>query len=306
MYFIWIILLDRIYAEYWVAEAWVCVAGISVHLSSVVLPLCYPPRGWRAQLQAPDAAQFEKVLSNPALFARFCRYCAEEFCAEHTRFVEDYQALKVMAIEAFKDQFPGQDQFLDQDLAQPASIYYPSNRNLLESTSRLPLIRIRSSVTTDVYSVPPPTVSISSSISHFFLSNEELESEAVTTDIAQASILKSMHPPPTPTRAADLPIPDALKPSFCSFYNTFIEPGAMLQANLNEDMITSIRQKIELDQYSLDMFEDAKHEVLELLQFNPFIRFHALLEHEKATFHYSSEDYSERGKKQSIIYLEVV
>ncbi|RUS19038.1 hypothetical protein BC937DRAFT_88046 [Endogone sp. FLAS-F59071] len=309
LYFIWVILLDRQYAEYWTSEAWVCIAGIAVHLSSVVLPICYPPRGWRTQLQAPDVVQFEKVLSNPALFARFCRYCAEEFCAEHTRFVEDYQALKVMAIEAFKDQFPEQDQFLDQDLSQPASIYYasPSNRNLLEPASPLPLIKMRSSVTTDVYSVPPPTISISGSINRFFfLSNEEPESEAETTGIVQASIPKSVHPPPTPTRAADLPVPDALKPSFCTFFNTFIESGATLQANLNEDIVISIRRKMELDQYSLDMFEDAKREVLELLQFNPFVRFHTLLEHEKVISRGSSEDYNERGKRQSIIYLEAV
>ncbi|RUS24128.1 hypothetical protein BC938DRAFT_474079, partial [Jimgerdemannia flammicorona] len=298
LYFVWEGDIDRNYAEYWTSVVWPCITAVAIHISSVVVPLYHYNRD-RFESRLPNAPQFEEVLRDPVLFAKFCRYCVTVFCAELTRFVEDYQALKVMAIESFKCQFP------EHNLTPPPPPnVYSSRRHLLDSNSSMRPIPTRlHSTTTDIYSVPPPTISISKSIETFFLSShgQGLDEESIVAVARAANLPWLSHT--KSVLSSDLPVPEAIKPSFCAFYNTFMKPGGMLEVNLTSETLNEIRLKIETNAYTLDMFEDAKREVLDLLQFNVFGRFYNHLQRKLGTAVFHNESI---GRDHDTIYLERV
>lgn len=70
-----------------------------------------------------------------------------------------------------------------------------------------------------------------------------------------------------------VPVPEELKSQYQHFYMTFIRPGGILETNLTNAVWCKVAQAVEQDEMHVDMFEEAKREVLDLLFFNIFPTF---------------------------------
>ncbi|RUS19037.1 hypothetical protein BC937DRAFT_88045, partial [Endogone sp. FLAS-F59071] len=252
LYFVWIPLKLAQFHEYWSAALFPVIGCLVIHITSIIIPLWQLRRDSIRQANVntlPDADEFDRMLSNPVMFARFCRHCAQEFSAENTRFVEDYQLLKFMAMESFKNLCEECEEAPEISMGLDCTLYY----NNTSETSMIGPTTLPSSPT--IYNIPPPSVSISQAIADFLPETfKEIkgESNGQTTSIE---------------------VPERLRSAYFSFYSTFIKTEGMLEANLPAYVTSHLREQVEAGEYTLDMFELAKKEILNLLLFSTFPKF---------------------------------
>lgn len=100
---------DFPFEKYWKEENWVALLAIISHIVSVVHPLLVLRRtvkrkGRYGDVEASDSQAlptregFDVVIAGKESFADFTKYAASDFCAENTRFVYDYQDLKLKVL----------------------------------------------------------------------------------------------------------------------------------------------------------------------------------------------------------------
>lgn len=262
MSFIWYFDLHSPYPEYLTSNVWLFLGFIANHLNSVIMPVW---RSYREMFKhrSLDHDEFDRLLANPILFAQFCHFSVSNFTSEHTRFLDDYQLLKVMALEAFKEE-PNEDS--QQRLSKELPITQLSGTNSDYAT---------------LYNLP----SVAADIVDGLPGTQKLSTITTLSSSPSASDFFVAEP--------DVKVPLSLKPAFYSFYSLFIQEDSVLQVNLSSGVKDRLRQQIETDNYTLTMFDPAKREVLELLFFNTFAKFIELRPELRAV---KRERYSEQHK----------
>ncbi|RUP49940.1 hypothetical protein BC936DRAFT_140929 [Jimgerdemannia flammicorona] len=232
MYILWITLLAQPAVQ---AIFWPILACFATHLSSVVIPLLLY---YRQTLQPADhdTRDFPLVLTNPMLFALLCAHSIKDFTAENTRFIEEYQTLKLMCIESYRGQ-PNHN-----EISPPPRLI----------SSRLPEKSDPSAIPSEnsrLTTITPPTIyNITSPLVNIALSIPNLQPD-------------------------EMVVPDQLKSTFLNFYTTFIRAQSVLEVNLEWQTRERIRQQIDSGVYTLDIFDEAKEHVLDLLFTNTLPHF---------------------------------
>lgn len=78
------------------------------------------------------------------------------------------------------------------------------------------------------------------------------------------------------TESSEMLVPEQLKSTFLAFYTTFIRVGSVLEVNLKWQVRDRIKRQIESGVYRLNIFEEAKEHVLDLIFTNTLPRFLAV------------------------------
>ncbi|RUS27771.1 hypothetical protein BC938DRAFT_482752 [Jimgerdemannia flammicorona] len=249
------------FGRYWPSVAWVVLGSFVTHLNSVLLPLNnqYRENKYRNDLRSgayQDWESFRLVMSDTRLRLKLNQHSVQAFCVELTRFIDEYQNLKVAAVEAFKDH-----EAVDGIPPVPPAMVRPYNRaesstkesaiksaTLSATQSLLAKIRLPSPAPKYPIDITPPTTSIVMSVPSL---NQRIF--PITDDA--------------------LSVPEQLKPSFLNFYTTFIKTDSFLEVNLTADVRTRIMDQMKSGAYTLTMFDEANKQVHDLLFYNVFPSF---------------------------------
>ncbi|RUS25130.1 hypothetical protein BC938DRAFT_472589 [Jimgerdemannia flammicorona] len=241
MSFIWEFRLKSPFSNYVSSSLWLVFGFLGTHCNSVIAPLWRSYRDAR-NYQVVDHYDFNKVLANPILFAQFSQFSVTTFTSEHTRFLGDYQLLKVMTMEAFKSDEEGAQRTRDR------------RQTMLPNSVK--------SNYAGLYDLPSVADSIISSLPR-------------PVNKQNTSAISSISSVSTDSTGPNLEVPASLKPSFYSFYSLFIQRDSALEVNVSAEIKERVQRQIEEDDYTLTMFDAVKREVLDLLFFDTFVKFAA-------------------------------
>lgn len=168
-----------------------------------------------------------------------------------------------MAIESFKNLYEECEEAPEISMGIDCTLYSYNTSETSMISPATPPATLSNALT--IYNIPPPSVSISQAIADFIpetFKEIKRESNGQTTSIE---------------------VPERLRSAYFSFYSTFIKTEGMLEANLPAYVTSHLREQIEAGEYTLDMFELAKKEILHLLLFSTFPRFLDQIEERHST-----------------------
>ncbi|RUS20673.1 hypothetical protein BC937DRAFT_94664 [Endogone sp. FLAS-F59071] len=322
------------YKDYWSSELWPVVSFFVAHLSAVVAPLIvyYRTRNSKQKLgrslgsRCGSAftietcgfdADFERVLTHPVLFARFRTHCAQHFCSENIRMIENYQGLKFLTIQAFRGVAKGDGPSVSQvtlgtesgtETTTPAesllSFSLTSQTLMLQVTDGInyaynylnvpsTALRRRGSATGGPLDSSPPLLltsatpvpPLSNSVSHQTALAEPDFMTSPTVFIAPTIArllrqLQSNNPKCNldPENEIGRTVPSYLRPAYLSFHSTFTVRDAPLEVNLTSDTRERVRMLVDQDRFEVGMFDDAMREVLSNLVMDAFRTFTVRME----------------------------
>ncbi|KAI8810148.1 hypothetical protein BJ742DRAFT_209155 [Cladochytrium replicatum] len=261
---------------------------------SVIWPLIQLFRHNRAAKSlALNMESFQKVLSDPTMFASLKELAVRDFCSEQTIFLEELRILtaKVRAerVKAVRASVPN----LRSEASAPLlSISFQSKP--LDSFDRgFPLSPSQSSPLS--YSPYPSSATPYDQPFNFTdASNPSLPRSAVSErtlanrpSLQQLSGSYQSHRPTLP-RAGDNPrtpiipgserssldtptmVPPSLVPQFAAVCAVFIRPGAPMELNLSAAVRSQCMNAAARQPYTVDMFDSAKDQVIQSLFLNTF------------------------------------
>ncbi|RUP19731.1 hypothetical protein BC936DRAFT_139297 [Jimgerdemannia flammicorona] len=243
LYFTWrfIPAFERDY-ETWNQTNWPVIALLVSHFAYCILPLW---RSWHivhVPQELVDTDDFEHVLTDEHLFAEFSQFSVTDFCAENTRFIEDYQQLKLKTVETFNHIYGTGT----GGLTVPLAMHEKSQAK----KSKLPFRFTKRSSN---------NLSLVSAVGNPTLSTPTLNIFQSITGVQDVS--------------GETRVPESLLFLYRTFYQNYIEPGSLLEVNITGKCLKTIQRKVETGDFTLDIFDEAKKEVLDSLYYNTYKKF---------------------------------
>ncbi|KAJ1915627.1 hypothetical protein IWQ60_008379 [Tieghemiomyces parasiticus] len=256
---------------------------------------------------------FYAAIDHPHLFEYFKAFSAANFCAEMTLFLEEYNTLKRRVFVHFNPNanFDAvMPNIIECPVHELPLAYHDDYTRLTSDGRSSAILEVRRSMDYDTtveigasgaanekrsvawrhHLSPPGTLYMSGDNVHDISAAADRRRESASgipqdpVELYHVSALSSVRipilqalyqsPAAAAINAADLNrLPISLHMAYYGFYETFIAPGSSLQANIVGRVADVITKRVNARDYTVDMFDQALQEVLNLLYINIFSKF---------------------------------
>ncbi|ORY05247.1 hypothetical protein K493DRAFT_296610 [Basidiobolus meristosporus CBS 931.73] len=225
------------------------LVALFIHFVSVCIPIfcsfkwtTHSPPSRLDYIQ--DKEDFCQRLLDWSFFEMFKQTATECLCVENVLFLEAYQDLKKLSLVA---------------ITNSESCTYTEHP---ESESKSGWSINSSQLPSNHALVSPATSNIVTCLSYPHASVKQCITPA---NISIARTVERL--------SEDVAVPSGLAPYYQRFYEKFFLPGSLLEVNIPCEIVTSLRDAINNNEYTLTMFDQAKEEVLDSLYYEVYLRF---------------------------------